>query len=98
MNKTINEASIYMKYLLSATVILLASCNFTDGEIVTLYKKGLEKTERIHVATFDTSGGFEANNTSCAAIAILLETQDPMNRFWCEKGHYHKNITALQAE
>lgn len=77
-----------MKSLPFLLALFITACNYSDGNIVTLYKKGLDKTERIHVATFDTAGGFEANNTSCAAISILLETQDPMNRFWCEKGHY----------
>ncbi len=77
-----------MKSLPFLLALLVTACNYSDGNIVTLYKTALEKTERIHLATFDTASGFEPNNTSCAAIAILLEMQDPMNRFWCEKGHY----------
>ena len=77
-----------MKRVFLLAFVMLAACN--SDNVATLYKKGLEKTERIHVATFDADGGFEANNTSCAAIIVLLEQQDAMNRYWCEKGRYHQ--------
>jgi hypothetical protein len=77
-----------MKRVFVLSFLALAACN--SDNVATLYKKGLEKTERIHIATFDTEGGFETNNTSCAAITVLLEQQDPMNRYWCEQGRYHK--------
>lgn len=77
-----------MKRVCILSFLALAACN--SENVATLYKKGLDKTERIHIATFDTEGGFEANNTSCAAITVLLEQQDAMNRYWCEQGRYHK--------
>lgn len=77
-----------MKRVFLLAFVMLVACN--SDNVATLYKKGLEKTERIHVATFDVDGGFEANNTSCAAITVLLEQQDAMNRYWCEKGRYHQ--------
>ena len=77
-----------MKRVVFFLLFALAACN--SDNVATLYKKGLEKSERVHIATFDADGGFEANNTSCAAITVLLEQQDPMNRYWCEQGRYHK--------
>ena len=77
-----------MKRVFLLSLFALSACN--GDNVATLYKKGLEKSERIHIATFDADGGFEANNTSCAAITVLLEQQDPMNRYWCEHGRYHQ--------
>jgi hypothetical protein len=84
-----------MKYLTAIFLFLLGACDASSDSVVTLYKKGLEKTERIHVATFDAVSGAESNQMSCAAISVLLEKQDAMNRYWCEKGYYDANKVKL---
>ena len=58
---------------------------------MTLYKKGLGRNERIHIATFDSASDAKSNQMSCASISVLLEKQDAMNRYWCEKGYYDPN-------
>lgn len=90
--------SFEMKFFPLLMALLLGACSYHEENVVTLYKKGLDKTERIHVASFDTAGGLEANHTSCAAISIILETQDPMNRFWCEKGRYQSKKREFRDE
>ena len=78
-----------MKFLVITLSFLCISCS--DG-VYTLYRNSvLDKNERIHIATFDSSDGNEYNKENCELSSELLQNQDGVvTKFWCEKGKFRK--------
>jgi hypothetical protein len=59
---------------------------------VTLYRNSvLDRLMRIHVATFNTDGGYQYNWENCVLAASLFQSQPGVKTyFWCEPGDYKK--------
>jgi len=75
--------------------VLLASCSLGgagDSETYTLYRDSLvQGIARVHVATFDTTGGETYNQENCTLAQELFQRQPGVAiRFWCEKGRFRK--------
>lgn len=67
---------------------MCVSCS--DG-VYTLYRNSvLDKNERLHVATFDSSDGDEYNKKNCELSSELFQKEGVMTKFWCEKGRFKK--------
>ena len=84
---------------LFAATIFLASCSpFPANESVfTLYRNSmlddptLNKSSRIHIATFDADDGRDYNQGNCEIARQLFQSQIGVTtRFWCEMGRYRK--------
>ena len=63
-----------------------------EGTAYTLYRNSpVGTTERIHVATFDTTEAESYNHENCQIAQTLYQQQPGVtNRFWCEKGRYRR--------
>lgn len=86
---------------LALASLLLASCG-AKGKPYTLYRNSVvDRTMRVHFATFDaTDGNASYNLSNCEMTARLLnanvtamteqggQTRDPFVGFWCEPGVY----------
>lgn len=84
-----------MKLLLvPAAFLVIASTSLaaTGEEIYTLYRDSVvDRTMRIHVATFDATDGASYNRENCAQARDLFQSQPGVNtKFWCEPGRYKK--------
>ena len=78
--------------LVIALTSILAGCSVNSG-IFTLYRNSvIDRSMRIHVATFDAAdGGEKYNSENCDLAANLFASQAGVKtRFWCEKGIYRK--------
>jgi hypothetical protein len=84
---------------LIAAIIGLASCSqFPATESAfTLYRNSLlgnpslNRSSRIHIATFDADDGRDYNQGNCETARQLFQSQDGVKtRFWCEMGRYRK--------
>ena len=62
-----------MKYFIALFLFFLGACDASIDIFVTLYKKGLERNERIHIATFDSASDAKSNQMLCTSISELLE-------------------------
>jgi hypothetical protein len=63
-----------------------------EKSVYTLYRSsaiaGGDKW-RIHVATFDATGGAEYNRDNCEAAKQLFQRQEGVKvTYWCERGFY----------
>ena len=71
---------------------ILAGCS-AKSDVFTLYRNSvIDRSMRIHVATFDAAdGGEKYNSENCDLAATLFASQAGVKtRFWCEKGIYRK--------
>jgi len=61
-----------------------------DVEVFTLYRNSvLDRTMRVHVATFDTDNGARYNKENCVVAADLFQSQAGVDtRYWCELGRF----------
>lgn len=67
----------------------LSGCNDTS---YTLYRNSVvDRTMRLHVASFDASDGEAYNRENCDISMGLFQRQAGVNvKYWCEKGPYRK--------
>lgn len=78
------------------SLAVCASCGALVGcrgeDVYTLYRNSPAFPDmRIHVATFDATGGDRYNNENCQIARTLFEGQPGVVvRYWCEKGRYQK--------
>ena len=75
-----------------ATSSMFAGCSADSGTF-TLYRNSvIDRSMRIHVATFDAAdGGEKYNSGNCDLAATLFASQDGVKtRFWCEKGIFRR--------
>ena len=91
-----------MKVFLTAIVVILLSFSlpaqsdiaFRESEdaVYTLYRDSvLDKSLRIHVATFDADASQAYNKENCEIARDLFEGQpDVESTYWCEKGYYRE--------
>ena len=58
-------------------------------DVYTLYRSSaLDKTMRIHMATFDSADGKEYNEENCALVRDLILTLPNIAvAYWCERGY-----------
>jgi len=80
-----------MKKLLPFLVLLfINSCTDNGSDPYTLYRNSvLDKSSRIHIATFDSKEGNGYNMANCNIAQDLFQNQPFVEtRFWCEKGFY----------
>ncbi len=70
--------------------LFLMSCS--QNESYTLYRNSvIDKTMRLHVATFDAKDGEKYNQENCEIARELFQKQDGViTKFWCEKGKFKK--------
>ncbi len=70
--------------------LFLMSCS--QNESYTLYRNSvIDKTMRLHVATFDAKDGEKYNQENCEIARELFQKQDGViTKFWCEKGVFKK--------
>ncbi len=70
--------------------LFLMSCS--QNESYTLYRNSvIDKTMRLHVATFDAKDGEKYNQENCEIARELFQKQDGViTKFWCEKGVFRK--------
>ncbi len=70
--------------------LFLMSCS--QNESYTLYRNSVvDKTMRLHVATFDAKDGEKYNQENCEIARELFQKQDGVKvKFWCEKGVFRK--------
>ncbi len=70
--------------------LFLMSCS--QNESYTLYRNSvIDKTMRLHVATFDAKDGEKYNQENCEIARELFQKQDGViTKFWCEKGKFEK--------
>ena len=71
---------------------IFAGCS-SDSDTFTMYRNSvIDRSMRIHVATFNAAvGGDKYNSGNCDLAASLFASQDGVKtRFWCEKGTYKK--------
>lgn len=61
-----------------------------DATTFTLYRDSLlDRSARLHIASFDTAEGESYNRENCNLVAVLMQEQPGVRtRFWCEKGQY----------
>ena len=74
---------------------LLAGCSLNragDSETYTLYRDSqVQGISRIHIATFDSTGGEAYNQENCKISQDLFQGQSGIStKFWCEKGRFRK--------
>ena len=85
------------------TSFFIAACAQKEPkvEVFTLYRNvPSDETFRVHVATFDASGGKEigsdyynwSNMKNCERAQQMFQTQPDWKdvKFWCEKGRFKK--------
>lgn len=79
-----------VRFALLGSTIFLASCS--DDGAYTLYRDSPVSTAmRVHVATFNTSGGESYNKENCQLAEQLFQKQPGVTvKFWCEKGTFRK--------
>ena len=84
------------KLLLLAVVIFFSFPSFAHRgdhiqaeDVYTLYRSSaLDKTMRIHMATFDSSDGQEYNEENCALVRdLILTLPNVAVAYWCERGY-----------
>lgn len=84
---------------LFVAIIALASCSQfpASKSAFTLYRNSmldnptLDKSSRIHIATFDADDGRDYNQGNCELARQLFQSQLGVEtRFWCEMGRYRK--------
>ena len=84
------------KPLLLAVVIFLSFPSFAHRgddiqaeDVYTLYRSSaLDKTMRVHMATFDSSDGKEYNEENCALVRdLILSLPNVTVVYWCEPGY-----------
>ncbi len=82
------KRSGWMSSIVAALVSLPAVGQ--DVDVFTLYRNSvLDRTMRVHVATFDTDNGASYNEANCAIAADLFQGQSGVEtRYWCEPGHF----------
>ncbi len=75
-------------------LLLLVNASFaaTSERTYTLYRNSvMDKSMRIHVATFDSTDGEAYNRENCEQAATLFQAQSGVKtKFWCESGHFKK--------
>lgn len=89
-----------MKILLAFAILIITGCTQEEksstSEIYTLYRGGaLDKSLRIHYATFPTKGEkTDWNKENCERIAEYLNKEEKYKtypvKFWCEKGDFRE--------
>jgi hypothetical protein len=77
----------------TSCVALLSGCDggrASDAETWTLYRNSmLDKTMRIHWATFDAKDGPGFNRENCMAAAGVINRQREVTvLYWCENGRF----------
>lgn len=79
-----------MRLMLIAITLMLATQATASKDVATLYRNSiLDKTTRMHIATFDASHGEAYNWENCQIAAELFQNQPLVEtKFWCEKGNY----------
>ncbi len=79
-----------MNKLIILISLFLMSCS--QNESYTLYRNSvIDKTMRLHVATFDAKDGEKYNQENCEIARELFQKQDGViTKFWCEKGVFRK--------
>lgn len=91
-----------MKVFLTAIVVILLSFSLpaqsaiafrvSEDAVYTLYRDSvLDKSLRIHVATFDADASQAYNKENCEIARDLFEGQPGVeSTYWCEKGYYRE--------
>ncbi len=64
----------------------------SEDSVYTLYRdSALDKSMRIHVATFDADASQAYNKENCEIARDLFEGQPGVTvTYWCEKGYYRE--------
>ena len=64
----------------------------SEGNTFVLYRNSVtDANMRLHVATFDSTGGEAYNQGNCDQAVQLFQAQPGVKtKFWCEKGRYRK--------
>ncbi len=64
----------------------------SEDSVYTLYRDSvLDKSLRIHVATFDADASQAYNKENCEIARDLFEGQPGVtSTYWCEKGYYRE--------
>jgi hypothetical protein len=82
--------------LLAATLLVCAPVqahgdnHVAEHDVYTLYRTSYigGETSRVHVATFDSRWGNEANRKACELTRDLyLNRPDETEKYWCEAGY-----------
>lgn len=79
--------------LLAAALVAVPNIAISGQEdVYTLYRSSLVDPKlRVHVATFDTSGGRDYNAENCLLAARLFVRQPGAKTvFWCEPGRFRE--------
>jgi hypothetical protein len=79
-----------MKSILLIIPFLLLAC--IQSDTYTLYRNSVtDENMRIHVASFNSSGGENYNQGNCKIAQELFQKQEGVKtKFWCEKGVFRK--------
>jgi hypothetical protein len=79
-----------MKSILLIIPFLLLAC--IQSDTYTLYRNSVtDENMRIHVASFNSSGGENYNQGNCKIAQELFQKQEGVKtKFWCEKGVFKK--------
>ena len=69
--------------------LTMAGCT-AETDVFTLYRNSpIDKTMRIHVATFNARAGEKYNAENCDIAAGLFVAQGGVTvRYWCERGPF----------
>ena len=94
-----------VRLLLAYAALSVTACKDTDTQY-TLYREGvdiqtleIDRTKRIHIATFDAEIDAAYNSANCSFAEELFNANQPHYnytvskvrvRYWCEKGRYRK--------
>ena len=79
-----------MKSILLIIPFLLLAC--IQSDTYTLYRNSVtDENMRIHVASFNSSGGENYNQGNCKIAQELFQKKEGVKtKFWCEKGVFKK--------
>jgi hypothetical protein len=79
-----------MRKFLTIILLIFGTTAVANETAATLYRNSiLDKTTRMHIATFDASHGEAYNWENCQIAAQLFQNQPLVEtKFWCEKGNY----------
>lgn len=99
MGNSSNVSSRLLQIAVLSVLVFLSLPTFSDigirvskDKVYTLYRdSALDKSMRIHVATFDADASQAYNKENCEIARDLFEGQPGVTvTYWCEKGYYRE--------
>lgn len=81
-----------MRWILAAALLTVGCSETPKSETFTLYRNSpIDRSLRIHVATFDAVDHEGYNLAVCGSVSDYYNEAPPMDaRYWCESGRFQE--------